>query len=103
MEKRELQRWTAELELRFYYWNLFYPGTILDISEKGMFIKTDICIPREACLPLIIRTGSEMINISVEVKHVVVTDNHCTGLGVEVLKSNAKYHNFLNSLMNVYR
>ena len=82
MERRALERMPAGKDIRILYRKKIYSGTVLNLSEKGMFIGTSECFPPDS----IIRIESELLNTLVKVNWVTEMDGYYDGMGVEVIK-----------------
>jgi len=82
MERRALERKPAGKDIRILYRKKIYSGTVLNLSEKGMFIGTSECFPPDS----IIRIESELLNTLVKVNWVTEMDGYYDGIGVEVIK-----------------
>jgi hypothetical protein len=82
MERRALERMPVGKDIRISYRKKIYSGTVLNLSEKGMFIGTSECFPPDS----IIRIESELLNTLVKVNWVTEMDGYYDGIGVEVIK-----------------
>jgi hypothetical protein len=97
-EKRAFNRISAKIEARFFFGNIFYSGTVLNISEKGMFINTRRVLPSDAMFVIIIREDNELLKVIAKVKRVVYSTAEKQGMGVELLSPSVGYLQFINSL-----
>ena len=82
MERRALERMPSGKDIRILYRKKIYSGTVLNLSEKGMFIGTSECFPPDS----IIRIESELLNTLVKVNWVTEINGYYDGMGVEVIK-----------------
>ena len=82
MERRALERMPAGKDMKILYRKKIYSGTVLNLSEKGMFIGTSECFPPDS----IIRIESELLNTLVKVNWVTEMNGYYDGIGVEVIK-----------------
>ena len=82
MERRALERKPAGKDISILYRKKSYSGTVLNLSEKGMFIGTSECFPPDS----IIRIESELLNTLVKVNWVTEMNGYYDGIGVEVIK-----------------
>ncbi|MBI5408568.1 MAG: PilZ domain-containing protein [Nitrospirae bacterium] len=98
MEKRAVERIPANLSARFFYGNMFYTGTILNLSEKGMFISTRRCLPCESMFVIIIRSESKLMQVVARVKRLAKDNGHYGGMGVELLNATVEYSEFIGGL-----
>jgi hypothetical protein len=81
MERRALERMPEGKDVRISYRKKIYSGTVLNLSEKGMFIGTCECFPLDS----IIRIESELLKILVKVNRVTEMNGYYDGIGVEVI------------------
>jgi hypothetical protein len=98
IEKRVFARTLAMFECHCF--NIEYFGLVTDLSEKGMFIRSqkiilplesrfDVCIPSEE---------GEMFPVRVEVKRLEKSNSFYDGIGVEVLNPPQEYLDLVSSL-----
>jgi len=85
MEKSTVERLQSGIDARFNYGDMFYSGTILNLSEKGMFIKTRICLPPGSMFVVMVREDHELLKIPAKVKYSTKASVHYEGMGVEIL------------------
>jgi hypothetical protein len=96
MEKRACKRMPADIEVRLPYGNKFYSGTVLNLSEKGMFISTKKFYPSDSMLSIYI--DNEPVNLLSRVRRYRITNGHLDGIGVEILTPKKKYLDFIDNL-----
>ena len=101
MERRSGKRIKASIDARFFYGNLFYSGTVLDLSEKGMYINTRRCLPFESMFIILIQLENGILKVIARVKRNVMTDSNCGGLGVELLSPSEDYQHFIKGLKKI--
>lgn len=102
MEKRNFERIAVNVEARFFQWKMFYSGTVLDLSAKGMFIKTNPCLLYNSKLIVFLLAEKNLLKVPVRVKRVSTINHHCDGIGVEILNSTEDYTKFvLNTRTNL--
>ncbi len=92
------KRITANIDARFFYGNMFYSGTVLNLSEKGMFINTRRCLPFEPMFVVIIRIENELLNVIAKVKRITKLNTDCDGMGVELLSPSNGYLELIKRL-----
>ncbi len=102
-ERRAFDRVPTKMEARFMCGNRYYSGKITDVSEKGMFINTDIRLPNNVTLNIVMLIDNEIEIVPVTVKRSVEasyrSDNFLSGgMGVEVVKSPAKFLTYVSGL-----
>jgi hypothetical protein len=96
MEKRAYERMPADIEVRLPYGNKFYSGTILNLSEKGMFISTKKFYPSDSMLSIYI--DNKPVNLLSRVRRYRMTAGHLDGIGIEILNPQKKYLDFIDDL-----
>jgi hypothetical protein len=96
-EKRAFKRINAKIDARFFYGNIFYSGTVLNISEKGMFINTKRCLPSDSMFVIIIREENALLKVIAKVRR-SSAGSSSDGMGVELLRPSADYMEFINRL-----
>lgn len=99
-QKRRFERITAELEVRFFFGNIFYSGVVTNLSENGMFIRTKISSSLEAVFSIIIHPEKKLLHVLAKVKRLQKT-NGCDGIGVEIINPSQYYLELINSLKSV--
>jgi len=98
MHKRDSERIPVNLALRFPFSNTFIPGTVANLSEKGMFIDTELCFPIESKFEVLIKLKDEILTLHVQIVRIVKSDNKYTGMGVRILSAPRKYSEYLAGL-----
>lgn len=97
INRRLFERIPTSIDIKFFYGNLFYSGTVLNISEKGMFINTKRCLPYEAMFVVIFDKNSALFKMIVKVKRIATCEDPY-GMGVELVSPSTKYLEFVNNL-----
>ncbi|GBD97091.1 MAG TPA: PilZ domain-containing protein [Nitrospirae bacterium] len=95
MERRFSERKTLNIDTTLIAGNLFYSGTVLNISEKGMSICSKIRFPDDSVLVVIIR---KKIMVIARVKWAKQKNSHYYTIGVELLNPLQDYLELVNSL-----
>lgn len=99
MERRSFDRIPVRIDARFFYGNMFYTGTVCDLSEGGMFIRTRKYLPANAIFLLMLRLNNKVLQIPAQVKRYVRTNGSRDGMGVVLMNSAKKeYAAFLNEV-----
>jgi hypothetical protein len=97
MEKRAFDRIPANLELHCF--NTHYFGTVTDISEKGMFIRSQkINFPLDVQFEISIPLKEDMLNVHVKVNRVTKSNGYYDGIGVELMKRPYNYLKLIRRL-----
>jgi hypothetical protein len=97
-EKRAFKRIAANIDARFFFGNIFYSGTVLNISEKGMFIHTKRRLPSESMFVIIIRKENSLLKVIAKVRRFSDGAGRYDGMGVELLSPPVDYIKFVNRL-----
>ncbi|MEN8264213.1 MAG: PilZ domain-containing protein [Nitrospirota bacterium] len=97
MEKRAFQRMPACIE--FHCFETEYFGTVTDISEKGMFIRSQkICFPLDLKFKISISLEKDILYIPVKIKRITKSNGYYDGMGVVLLKRPHIYLKLINKL-----
>jgi len=102
MEKRTVERLQSGIDARFNYGNMFYSGTIMNMSEKGMFIKTKICLPPGTMFVVMVRKEHDLLNMLTRVKYNTRAMAHHEGMGVEILNPPTYCKEYVDRLRPVH-
>lgn len=107
MEKRICKRITVDIEIRFYCWNMFFwkrlcYGTMKNLSENGMFIRTErTFFPCDAQIEIYIPSKDEVLYIPYNLISIIwrriLPDNSFDGIGVKFSNPPPKYLEFITS------
>jgi len=102
-ERRAFDRVPTGMEARFLCGNRYYAGKITDVSEKGMFINTDIRLPNDINLDIIMLIDNAITIVPVTVKRSVEAsfrsdDFSCGGMGVELVRTPIEYLTYVTNL-----
>lgn len=100
MEKRTSERIVTNMEVNFNCGNSIRRGTVTNISERGMFIYTNMKFPFDLSFDLHLNLENKVIRTPVTVKRITRTDNYYGGIGVELLNPSRNYLEFINRLKN---
>lgn len=99
MEKRHCRRTPSKIKARFYCNDTDYAGTIMNISENGMFISTGkVDFPFESYLIICIKKKDILLKVPVRVCRLTKTKNIFDGMGVEVIDPDSDYLKFVRSV-----
>lgn len=102
-ERRAHKRVQARIQARFFCGGRIYAGDILDISEKGMFVSTDMRLPVNSRIDIMILVEKKVMKIPVTVRRTVKSDNPGgnnadSGMGVELTRSVQQYVDYIRSV-----
>lgn len=102
MEKRSFERIDADVDVRFSYGYIFYTGSITNLSEKGLFIRTKNCLPTNSLILIMFREDDELLKILARVKRSTKSNRYDDGMGIEVLNPQRKYIDYVNNMKSIY-
>ncbi len=99
MDNREFERIPTNIEVTFHCNNMNYTGTILNISENGMFISTnDMCSPFDSQFEVVIPFKEDVLNIPVNLNRILLSPDSRDGIGVELSDLSTDYVDMVKSL-----
>jgi hypothetical protein len=98
IEKRACERIPVNVSARFFVGNVVYTGMVTDLSEKGMCVKTQMCLPCNSKFELLIPFKEEILKVPVIVKRVVKTSDLYDTMGVELQNPSKKYLELVKNL-----
>jgi hypothetical protein len=98
MEKRAHNRISTKIDARFFHGNLFYSGSVTNISQKGMFINTKRLLPSGAIFVVLIRIENQLLKVIARVRRNVRDNSGGEGMGVELLSPSEMYMNLVSGL-----
>lgn len=98
-EKRSSERFHSYLNARFSCCDRDYTGTVINISETGMFISSrDMSFPNEATFELQLEIKNEYLNLPVRMCRFTLSPDLDDGMGIEILNPPQSYLLLINSL-----
>ena len=83
-EKRAFERITINLYAKFLYHRKLYEGIVTNLSNNGMGIKTEKCIPLKSKFEILINKMG--LKVPARVKRLIEKGNMCSGMGIELIK-----------------
>lgn len=101
MERRSYERLTAILQARLFYGNIVYTGTVINLSENGLFISTRVSFPVNSVLIAVVLQNGHTFRLPIKIKRVARSNAQSTmrednGIGVALLNPPADYLDFVN-------
>lgn len=106
MERRASERFPSNLKTRMFYGNLFYTGTVIDLSEKGLYIRTKINFQINSIFAMVLLINNQTVTLLGRVKRMVRSSGHEShlesGMGIELFTPPVSYLEFIRNqkLMN---
>ncbi len=98
IEKRVYERIPASIDARFLAGNSLYMVTITNLSENGVCINSDFCVPANSLFELFIPLEEIVLNIPVKVRRVAKEGVFYNTMGIEVLNQTGEYLEFVTRL-----
>lgn len=99
MQRRASDRIASHLTVRFSCCNCDYEGTVMNLSEDGMFITTNrMNFPFDRSFEILIDAGGEILKVPVRVMRINKSSDYYDCLGVKIPAPSEKYIGFVNNL-----
>ena len=99
MQKRLFDRIASHLKVSFDCCRTSCWGIVVNLSENGMFIRTEeIHLPFDMRFEIYMPLQKEILHIPVEVSRLKKSFGDYDGLGVKLLNPPQKYLDFINNL-----
>lgn len=99
---RTFDRIPVLVDVEINYKENVYTGTLMNISESGMFIRTNkIPSPLQSQIEISVPLKGEMIRVSGKLVREENIRGYYNGIGVEVLNPPQNYIDFIDSLLTV--
>jgi len=101
MQRRSFERVPANIKVKFFCCESHYDGTVMNLSERGMYISTDeMRFPFDSEIDIIIPINSDIFKISVKVMRITKSADYYDGIGVSVVEPSVHYIDFVNNCRN---
>lgn len=98
MWMRAYERIPSNIRIKFFSGVDEYYGTVTNLSEKGMFIKTRVSFPLQPRLKILVPVKSEVMKISAITKSFGNSGQIYDGIGVELVSPPQNYLEYIGSL-----
>ncbi len=98
MQRRALERINTNLNSRLFYGHTFYSGTVLNLSEKGIFIWSKKRILVDTLFVVLVCIENEPILVLPRVRWAIKTEGYFNGIGAEILDPKKNYLRFVANL-----
>ena len=103
-DQREFNRIPASFKVRFSCFNTDYTGTVTNVSENGMFIKTGkMSFPFDSTLEILVHLKHKIFKVPVEVSRITKSKDHYDGLGVKLLETPQDYLDLINTYKMIHQ
>lgn len=77
---------------------MFFAGSVRNLSEKGMYISTDTCLPEDSFFTIIVREEKRLMKVIAKVRRNTKTGDFFDGMGIELLSPSVSYLKYVDSL-----
>ena len=95
-EKRSMGRIPVNEEVVICHRNMFYSGTALNLSEKGMFIGTKKRFNLDNVYLIIMRLKNRLLRLPAKIKRSRSTTGYYDGIGIELVNPPHDYLKILD-------
>lgn len=96
IERRSSVRVPVGEDVKICEGNLFFSGTALNISDRGMFIGTKKSFPLNAISLIVLRIKDRLLKLPAKIKRSTLETGFYDGIGVELIDPPRDYLEFLN-------
>lgn len=101
LQRRAFERFPANFMVHFYYGDSINFGTVTDISENGMFVKTKIPIADvNSEFEVVIPSPHSELKVPVLVRRIAKNNDLYEGFGVEVRNRPEEYAAYVQNIKN---
>ncbi|GBE05558.1 MAG TPA: PilZ domain-containing protein [Nitrospirae bacterium] len=98
MGERAFKRIPANIEVIFFSGTQEYYGTVTNLSEKGMFINTEVNFPLQQRLKVLMPWQADTLWLHARVRSFGTSGNIYNGIGVELVSPSLRYLEFIGDL-----
>jgi hypothetical protein len=99
VERRSCERISARVRVEFDCSNTICCGSVINLSEKGMLLRTPVIhFPLDKQFEIFIPLKNEVLITPVTISRLVKTHNVYDALGIELIDPPRKYSEFINKL-----
>lgn len=101
MRNRSCERISSSLLVKFSHCDSLSYGIVTNMSERGMCIRSGVCLPCDSSAQLLIPLKNEHLAVDAEVKWVKETDEFYDSMGVELSQPPERYLQILENIKSV--
>ena len=103
INRRSFERVSVRLSARLLYNNTPYPGVVMNLSEKGMFISTRLRVPEGSVIEVDMPLGNKVLIGPFRVKRQVESGefkdySENNGLACETINRSSCFDEYISSL-----
>ena len=99
MERRAFERCDASIQVKYYSADDLYEGIVENVSEAGMFIRTENFLPCMKSLEVLMPLEYEIACIRVEIRRIEKMDDENLNMGVEITEPAESYLRYVQGLV----
>ena len=101
MQRRDFERVPANIKVTFFCCESHYDGTVMNLSQGGMYISTDeMRFPFDSEIDIIIPLNLDILKVPVKVTRITKSSDLYDGLGVMVMNPSEQYIGFVSNCRN---
>jgi len=98
MEKRAFERIDTNIPVKYFCENMLYTGTIKNLSENGMYIRTSNFLPCRDRIEMIIPLKDQVTTFKSRIRRIEKINDAIFNIGVEILNPPASFIAFVADL-----
>jgi len=103
MRKRSCERIASSLLVKFDHCDSINYGIVTNVSERGMCIKSGVCLPRDSSAVLLIPLKDEHLAVTARVRWVINSDEFYDSMGVELSDPPERYLQIIENIKSFER
>ncbi len=88
-----LRRDSSSIDIRFFYGNLIYSGTALNLSKDSMSIRSRVSLPVNYRFKVLMRVEDSVLTVPVKIKNITGKE-----MEVEIVDNPKRYVEFVDTL-----
>ena len=102
MARRSTGRIPIRLNVILSCGSRVHPGTVMNLSEKGMFISADVTgLPEDSQFDISIPLKNEVLRVPGKLVRLSKINGSCNGIGIELVEPPQDYLDFVENLLFV--
>ncbi len=101
MERRLYRRVDTCIPVKYHCEYILYNGTVENISENGMFIRTTNFLPCTNEIEMIVPLNEIVTTCTAKIRRIIKTDNTTFQVGLEILNPSSAYLDFVEKLKSL--
>jgi len=101
MRKRSDERIESSLLVKFNHGDAVSYGIVTNVSERGMCIKSGVCLQPDSAALLLIPLKDEHLAVDAEVRWIKETEEFYDSMGVELLEPPERYLQIVANIRSV--